>query len=133
MHRVRLFGLPGQRQAVKNLARFIRSEINVAARLEGNAKEKNEQTKREKQKGEQMLSKKCATKKLYVQRGMTGKWKRRGLWPGSIPQCPSKFAAHQMRIEFILFRTPSSSSLWTPSLLGLLCCPYQPKSETFRA
>lgn len=27
-------------QAVKNLARFIRSEINVAARLEGNAKKK---------------------------------------------------------------------------------------------
>lgn len=27
-------------QAVKNLARFMRSEINVAARLEGNAKKK---------------------------------------------------------------------------------------------
>lgn len=65
-----------RQQAVKNLARFIRSEINVAARLEGNAKEKNEEQtmKRNKKKRKQtkMLSKKCATKKrLYVERGMS--------------------------------------------------------------
>lgn len=40
-------------QAVKNLAIFIRSEINVAARLEGNAKKRNEQMRKETQKKKQ--------------------------------------------------------------------------------
>lgn len=112
--------------------------------LKAMPKKKNEQTKKETKKQANAQQKVCH-KKLYV-----GAWKemrgRRGLWPGTAPQCPSKFAAHRMRIEFILFRTPSSSFLspTSPHRLvppcpptvpgaGLRCCPYQPKSETFRA
>jgi len=75
-----------------------------------------------------MLSKKCGRKISQQSNDCGGEEAFGQSMPGQpmarTPQCPSKFAAHQMRFEFILFRTPSS----LPSASSLLSLPVEKRN-----
>lgn len=96
--------------------------------LKAMPKKKNEEQTMKRNK-KQKNERKCLAKSVPQKKTVCGAWDE-WEWEASgqavVPSAPpkSKFAAHQMRIEFILFRTPSSSSLWKkpPRFLLRLQC-----------
>lgn len=62
----------------------------------------------------------------------------RGLWPGSSPQCPPKVSSQHTKCESNLFYLEHHlhrpcGNLLASSHVCIVGCPYQSKSETFRA
>lgn len=119
-------------QAVKNLARFIRSEINVAARLEGNAKKKETNKWRKKHK----KTSKCLAKSVPQKTVCVGGGDQEASGQAQLPsaQVSSQHSKCESNLFYLEHHLHRSCRLLHPvSLAGLRCCPYQPKSETFHA
>lgn len=119
-------------QAVKNLARFIRSEINVAARLEGNAKKK-ERTNEErntKKKTSKCLAKSVPQKTVCVGGGDQEASGQAQLPSAQVSSQNSKCESNLFYLEHHLHRSCRLLSTQSPFLVSVVV-PTSRKAKLF--